>query len=421
MMGKGNRSWLAAGAVTVGLAVAVASCGGSGGGGGRKGNPSDQFFLSNASNRGNLVVNVNPVEVDANKSDRIGVVATLTDSLGGPLPGVTIVFTADIDDIRFIGSNPFAEDGPNDSIGIATTDGNGNADIIAVAGSTPTSTGAILGTGMIFAQAPPAFFLAAGVSVTLTDVGFIDSDVLTVIPSEVSLIEPSIGSVVFFNVVGGTPPYILKNEFSGVGFATLSNHCAPGCTENAGTLCIGSPCLSDEDCNEAASPLPADVCIGAIRRCLASCQGTNCGGSRCDTDADCNDGSPTPANVCKDSGQSVVYTVLSDAISDGDPASPEDTFIVEDSAGGAVLVSIDISFFCGNGVARGNEQCDLGSINPATCDSFGLAEGCTAGDVGLAFCDAQGVPGPLEIMNNCTDCQLELECSTAEPMPTPAP
>jgi len=345
--------WGATAAAMVVLGAVAAACGGTGGGGGQKGNPADQFFLSNGSNLGSLVVNVNPNEVDANKSDRLGVVATLSDATGGPIAGVTIQFTADIDDIRFIGSNFFTEDGPIDSIGFATTDANGNADIIAVAGSTPTATGDFLGTGTIFAQAPPAFFLAAGFSVTLTDVGFIDSDVLSVIPSEVTLVEPTIGSVVFFNLIGGTPPYILKNEASGAGVATLSQHCVPGCTENGGGLCIGSPCQTDGDCNIDGLPLPADVCVGAIKRCLASCAGSNCGGSRCDTDEDCNDGSASPANVCKDSGQSVVYTVL------GDNFSGTDSFIVEDFAADAVTVSVTFEFTCGNGVRRGGEQCDL--------------------------------------------------------------
>jgi len=378
------RKFLGAGAAAAALAAVVASCGGTGGGGGREANRADQFVL-NSSNAGNLLLNVDPTTVDANKSDRLGVVATLTQRNGLPIPNQVITFSSDIQDIRFIGLNLGGEEGNIETVGFATTDENGNADIIAVAGSTPTSTGGIIGRGSIFAQAPPGFSLSARVSVTLTDVGFIDSAILSVIPPAIILTEPSIGSVVFFNIVGGVPPYILKNEASGVGVATLSNHCAPGCTENSDNiigLCIGSPCLTDGDCNEDGSAVPADVCIGAIQRCLASCQGTNCGGSRCDTDADCNDGSPTPANVCKDSGQSVVYTVLSDAFGNTDPTSetPTDSFIVEDSAGASVVVDITINFFCGNGVRRGPEQCDGGDgivsgESPTSCEDLGFLGG----------------------------------------------
>jgi hypothetical protein len=409
------RGWLGAAATSVALAVVVASCGGSGGGGGNKGRPSDQFFL-NSNNQGSLILNVNPVEVDANKSDRIGVVATLTQSNGLPIAGVVITFSSDIEDIRFIGSNLVDPD-TGVEIGFATTDANGNADIIAVAGSIPTGTGGIIGTGAIFAQAPIGLRLTGQVQVTLTDVGFIDSDVLTVIPTDLDLVEPALGSVAFINIVGGFPPYILKNEVSGLGAATLSNHCAPGCTENNGSLCIGSPCLDDTDCNENASPTPEDVCIGAIKRCLASCQGTNCGGSRCDTDADCNDGSPTPANVCKDSGQSIVYTFLGDEPGNGTTPSPDGglshLFIVEDSQGNSVQVTVTVTFFCGNGVARGDEQCDLAAVSDTVCESFDLAPGCTPGEVGAAFCEVGGITGG-ESTVTCEGCQLALDCTAPE-------
>lgn len=354
-----TRNWMVGGVAVLALAAVVVSCGGTGGGGGGGGHDGiDQQFILNSNNAGRLNLNVSPAEVDANKSDRIGLVATLSDSQGQGIQGVAITFTSDIDDITFI---------PAD--GVAKTDASGRADIIAVAGSSPTSTGAIVGTGAIVARTPSGFGLRAQVPITLYDVGFIDAEILGVIPSSLKVVEPAPGQVLFFNIVGGTPPYLLKNEWSGIGAAVISQHCLPGCTENGGVLCIGSPCQSDSDCNLNASPTPAGVCAGPIKRCLASCAGTNCGGSRCSTDADCNDGSPTPANVCKDSGQSIAYIIAAN------PAAGTHGFVVEDSAAASVNVEVEVSFVCGNGVARGDEQCDLGDLRGQTCDSLGHGTG----------------------------------------------
>ncbi|MCC6849719.1 MAG: hypothetical protein IT294_14540 [Deltaproteobacteria bacterium] len=373
------RNWMMGSAAVLALAAVVVSCGGTGGGSGGKGDTGNQFIL-NSNNAGRLNLNVSPAEVDANKSDRIGLIATLSDSFGKGTQGVAITFSSDIDDITFI---------PPD--GIAVTDSLGRADIIAVAGSTPTGTGAIVGTGAIFAQPPSGFGLRAQVPITLYDVGFIDAEVLGVIPASLSVVEPAPGQVLFFNIVGGTPPYLLKNEVSGIGAAVISQHCLPGCTENGGVLCIGSPCQTDSDCNANASPTPADVCAGPIKRCLASCAGTNCAGSRCGTDADCNDGSPTPANVCKDSGQAIAYIIAAD------PAAGTHGFVVEDSAAGAVNVEVTVSFVCGNGVASGDEQCDLGDLREQTCESLGQGTG---------------------ILSCANDCTFELEnCTFATPTP----
>lgn len=373
------RNWMMGSVAVLALAAVIVSCGGTGGGGGDKGDTDNQFIL-NSNNSGRLNLNVSPAEVDANKSDRIGLVATLSDSTGRGVQGVTITFSSDIDDITFL---------PAD--GTAVTNALGRADIIAVAGTTPTETGEIIGTGAIFAQTPSGFGLRAQVPITLYDVGFIDSDVLGVIPASLTLVEPAPGQVLFFNIVGGTPPYQLKNEVSGVGAAVISQHCLPGCTENGGVLCIGSPCQSDSDCNANASPTPAGVCAGPIKRCLASCAGTNCAGSRCSTDADCNDGSATPANVCKDSGQSIAYIIASN------PAAGTHGFVVEDSAAGSVNVEVTVSFVCGNGVASGDEQCDLGDLRDQTCESLGQGGG---------------------ILSCADDCTFEFEnCTFVTPTP----
>jgi len=370
MMKTRYVTWCCGIAAAAAIAVAVVGCGGTGGGSAHHDNPSEQFVL-NSNNSGRLILNVDPAEVNANESDRIGLVATLTDSEGTPIRGTLITFFSDIDDISFIPGD-IGTNGRN--FGQAVTDSHGNADIIAVAGMSPTSTGAIVGTGAIFAEPPSGFGLLAQAEVTLLDVGFIGGNTLQVIPPSFSVIEPAPGSVIFFTVVGGKPPYFLSNEVSALGVATLSQHCLPGCTENGGALCIGSPCQVDADCGAGS---PAGTCIGPIKHCLASCHGTNCAGSRCNTDADCNDGSSTPANVCKDSGQSIAFTLSGG----GDCPDGCLGFTLHDSAGASLEVTVKVSFICGNGVARGNEQCDLGDLRGQTCASLGFVGG------GTLLCD----------------------------------
>ena len=414
----GTTRWLGTVLGAAAAAAIVVSCGGTGGGGGSKGNPDQQFVL-NSNNTARLTLNVNPNSVDANKSDRIGLVALLTDPTGRGISGVTITFTSDVDDIEpgtsgditFI-PNQVASNGRN--FGQAVTDASGRADIIAVAGSFPTSTGDIVGTGAFFAEPPSPFGLRAQMPITLYDIGFIDpvNGALAVIPTGAELVEPAPGDAVFFNVVGGTPPYLLKNEVTTIGTAELGQHCLPGCTENGGTLCVGSPCQKDADCNLNASATPAGVCSAPVKRCLASCRGTNCAGSRCATDADCNDGSPTPADVCKDAGQGIVLVI------NDNPADGSDVFTVEDSAGGSVNVTVTASFVCGNGVARGNEQCDLASVNASVCASYGLPAGCTLQQVGVGFCTAHGITNPTTVTTDCNDCALTLNCEgTGGPTP----
>lgn len=354
---RGTR-WMMGSAAALALAALIASCGGTGGGGSKNGG-TDQQFVRNSNNSGRLTLNVNPTEVDANKSDRIGLVAVLTDSFGRGIAGVQITFSTDLDDITFIPGQP-----PDNTTGIAITDSTGRADIIAVAGTTPTGTGAIVGTGAIFATAPPAFALRAQVQVTLYDVGFIDAESLGVIPSEINLGDPIFGTVLFFTVVGGTPPYALSNPTSGIGSGSFGQTCMPGCTENGGLLCIGSPCQSDNDCNANGSSTPANVCLGALKRCLASCAGTNCAGARCATDADCNDGSPTPANVCKDSGQNIAYIVAVGCGNGRAEATDQDgathAFQVFDSAGGSADITITVEL---------TEQCDGADLGNNTCQT----------------------------------------------------
>ncbi len=395
------------GLAALGVALAYFGCGGTGSGGaGHPGGSSERQFVLNTNDFGRLTLNVSSATVDANKTDRIGLFAQLTDARGLPVSGVTITFTSDVPDISFIPQLPSPTPAPGQppgNIGFATTGPDGIADIIAVAGSTPTASGDIQGVARLFASAPSPYSLGAIVTVTLTDVGFIDSKGgLQVIPAEIMLTEPAIGQVLFFNIVGGTPPYLLKNETSGLGFATLSRHCMPGCTENSPVLCVGSPCETDSDCNAGGSPTPSGVCLGPIKRCIATCTGPNCAGSRCATDADCNSGSDTPAGVCADAGQAIAYTIVGD-VTTGDVAEGEHVFQVEDSVGASVAVKVTSDFVCGNGAARGGEVCDLGDLRGFDCVAVGFPLG-----------------GDLRCTEDCTTFDTS-SCITETPSPTPTP
>lgn len=394
------------GFAALGVALAYFGCGSTGSGGaGHPGSSSERQFVLNTNDVGRLILNVSPTTVDANKTDRIGLFAQLTDAFGGPVSGVTITFTSDVPDISFI---PGVQTESGENLGSAVTGPDGIADIIAVAGSTPTASGPIQGVATLIASAPFPYSLTAIVTVTLTDVGFIDSAAgLQVIPAEITLKDAAIGKVLFFNVVGGKPPYLLKNETSELGFAAISQHCVPGCTENSPVLCVGSPCETDSDCNAGGSSTPSGVCLGPIKRCIATCTGPNCAGSRCATDADCNSGSDTPAGVCADAGQAIRYNVTSTACALGDAESSagKHSFWVEDSAGASVEVKVSNTCFCGNGVASGEEQCDLGDLRDHTCEKMGFPLG---GDLRCADdCKTFDTSGCLE--------------GTPTPAPTPTP
>jgi len=93
---RAHASWFRTSGAIALCALLIAGCGGTGGGGGgNNGFPEEQFVL-NANNSGRLTLNVDPTQVDANKSDRIGLVATLTDAFGHPIEGTTILFSSDI-------------------------------------------------------------------------------------------------------------------------------------------------------------------------------------------------------------------------------------------------------------------------------------------------------------------------------------
>ncbi len=404
-----TTGWLGAILGAMAVAAIASSCGGTGGGGHDEGTPAPQFIL-NSNNSGRLSLNVNPGTVDANKSDRIGLVAVLTDSQGHGVSGVPVTFTSEIDDIEFI---PNETDDSNHNFGVAVTDSNGRADIIAIAGASPTGTGEIVGTGAIFASVPQSFGLRAQVQVTLTDVGFIDAAELGVIPSSIELVEPAPGQVIFFTVVGGTPPYFLTNEVSGIGAAAIGQHCLPGCTENGGLLCVGSPCQNDTDCNANGSSSPAGVCLGEIKHCLASCSGSNCAGARCEIDADCNDGVSAPANVCQDSGQSIAYIIADN------PAAGTHQFTVHDSAGASVVVEVTVSFVCGNGVARGDEQCDLGDLRGTTCEDLGRPAGSLLCGTDCTFDTTGCVASPTPAGGGATPTAGGPTATAATPTPTP--
>lgn len=247
--------WSGAVALMVLGAVGLSSCGG-----GTNSTNSDpaprtpQFVLDpvgTTSNAGTLTMGVSKTGLDANRADRIVVFAQLLDPRRQPLVGVPVAFVADFADAEIQpGTDPVggvAQSGfPS---GGSLTDGNGIAQVTVIAPSTP-------GRMAIVAATSRNLRLSGLIYVNVFDVGFIPTEDgnPAVIPTEITVTDPSVGSQLQFVVVGGTPfteenqppasaeieepdvgfvfadpsvaaqvtpPYLLENGSSGVGVAEL--------------------------------------------------------------------------------------------------------------------------------------------------------------------------------------------------------
>ena len=205
--------------LAVTMAAGLVNCGGGGTDGGQSQRP-PIFVLNPAgttSNSGTLTLGISRESVDANNADRVTVVARLLDPLGDPIGGVSILFQASFPDVTFPGS--VINDEEFFPATVASTDGNGFAEVTVQAGGTP-------GRLAIQATAPRNFNLGSLIFLNLTDVGFISGD-LQVLPSEINVIDPGAGTVIEFLITGGTPfrapdpPYLLQNENSSLGSAEL--------------------------------------------------------------------------------------------------------------------------------------------------------------------------------------------------------
>ncbi len=247
--------WSGAVALMVLSAFGLSSCGG-----GTNSTNSDpaprtpQFVLDpvgTTSNAGSLTMGVSKAGLDANRADRIVVFAQLLDPRRQPLAGVPVGFIANFPDAEFVPSaSPPAgvvQDGfPS---GASITDGNGIAQVTVVAPSQAGRMGIVAATSRNLR-------LSGLIYVNVFDVGYIptEGDVPTMIPSEITVTDPSAGGQLQFVIVGGTPftddnqppavaavdepdvgfvladldsvaqvtpPYLLENASSGIGVADL--------------------------------------------------------------------------------------------------------------------------------------------------------------------------------------------------------
>src|SRR5712692_11966815 len=141
------------------LALLGASCGGTGGG---PSDPGDQFVFT-ARGRLNLAVQT------TSDPKKLILTATLLDPQGVPFRNQPITFAAEFPDATFIPGN--------DNKGSVLTDDNGRASVTLIAGLTT-------GKMRVTAEAPPALNISTGITVTLTEQGFVSKGDLGIIPSE---------------------------------------------------------------------------------------------------------------------------------------------------------------------------------------------------------------------------------------------
>lgn len=247
--------WSGAVALVIMSAIGLSSCGGGTNSTNSEPSQAGQTFVldpvGTTSNAGTLTMGVSKTGLDANRADRLVVFAQLLDPRRQPLVGVPVAFIADFADAEIQPSstplNELTQEGfPS---GGSITDGNGVAQVTVIAPSTP-------GRMAIVAATARNMRLSGLIYVNVFDVGYIpgETDAPTMIPTEITVTDPSIGSQLQFIVVGGTPftsenqppaaasveepetgfvfqldsvaqevtpPYILENANSGVGVAEL--------------------------------------------------------------------------------------------------------------------------------------------------------------------------------------------------------
>jgi hypothetical protein len=189
----------------------VASCGGTGGG------PSDsgkQFvFLA----RAQLFL---LASVAVNNPTVLTLVATLLDPQGNPFRNTKITFEAEFADATFIPQdrNPATCNPVTCSNrGTVLTNDLGQAQVTLIAGLTT-------GLMRVIAEAPFDLNTATGISVLITNQGFVSRGVLGIIPAALTFVNPFVGppatpgpSKTIFNAVGGTPPYRWSNSNESLG------------------------------------------------------------------------------------------------------------------------------------------------------------------------------------------------------------
>lgn len=190
--------------VTLVLALLGMSCGGSSGGPSDSGDP----FVFQI--RGRMVVT--PI-LTTEDPTVLTLLASLFDPLGNPLVNQRITFEAEFNDATFIPQDrdPLTCDAfLCSNRGASLTNANGQVSITLIAGFTT-------GSMRIIVEAPPSLNIATGLTVQITNQGFVSLGPLGIVPSAVTFINPLVrpgedGPMSLFHAVGGTPPYKWKNQ-----------------------------------------------------------------------------------------------------------------------------------------------------------------------------------------------------------------
>ena len=188
----------------IGIALFImamtASCGGTGGGPVDSGQPL-VFAL-----RGRL----NLIAQTTSDPRQLLLIATLLDPQGLPFRDSQIAFTAEFPDVTMIPGD--GSQGPlsttNGNRGTALTDTNGRAEITLTAGR-------LTGPMRVTAEGPPELNLSSGITVQLTEPGFVNLGPLGILPIAVSFVNPAVSpsspTLTIFEALGGRPPYTWRN------------------------------------------------------------------------------------------------------------------------------------------------------------------------------------------------------------------
>ncbi|MGH7966292.1 MAG: hypothetical protein ACRERD_31455 [Candidatus Binatia bacterium] len=374
------------------LAVLAASCGGTGGGGS---SGSGNQFVFQARGRLNL-----EASVAANNPTVLTLLATLFDPQGIPLRNQLITFAAEFADATFIPQdrNPATCDPTSCSNrGAALTDDRGQARVTLIAGL-------MTGRMRVIAEAPLALNIFTGLSVTLTNQGFVTLGPLGLIPSAITFINPLVGPgdagpMTLFSAVGGTPPYRYDNSNKDLG--RIEPIGVPNINEQATYTLIGpiptdqSSALQDTVTLMDAAGSQATAMVTVIfAECTLRATGsmftlTGVGGAQFQVDVtdgvppfsvtetfpgsvevsvvvvDAN-GSIIPGQVCDTTSERclVLFTLPEAPI-----AVAPDTILIRDARGCTVSIELTVTL-CGNGVIDGNEECDGSDFSGLTCVDF---------------------------------------------------
>jgi len=373
------------------LVVITASCGGTGGGSSGSGNQ----FVFQGRGRLNLAASV-----AATNPTVLTLLATLLDPQGLPLRNQRITFAAEFADATFIPQdrNPATCDPVSCSNrGAALTNDSGQAQVTLIAGLTA-------GRMRVIAEAPSALNISTGLSVMITNQGFVTLGPLGLIPSAVTFINPLVGPgdegpMTLFSAIGGTPPYRYDNSNKDLGRIEPSG--LPNINEQAIYTLTGpiptdqSDALQDTVTVLDAAGGQATAMVTVIfAECTLRATGgmftlTGVGGAQFQVDV--SDGVPPfsvtetfpgsvmvsvvvidaegniiPGEVCDTTGERcLVLFTLPDAPVEVAP----DTILIRDVRGCTATIELTVTL-CGNGMIDGNEECDPPDFSGLTCADF---------------------------------------------------